>query len=477
MAEEPINTDALRGLPKAIADTRANVAGATRQPDGSFLADTVVVTIDPAENATNPAGSLFGPEEYSLLKSEENLAPNFRVDRGLGQSSSNVEYTGAVPQPNFTGVGVGAAGVGGQGAINPNDQIGPAFGGGETRGTGGIGGDRAITGPSEQIGPDFGTGNAVGVGAAGVGGQGAVTEGAPVGPNFGNGGTGTGPTTPGGGGYSPERVQTAPTPSPQRAVSEDWRFRIGLMPGSEVLYKDGNRDSILAPLIKTDGVIFPYTPQLAINYTANYEKKNPTHSNYASYFYHSSEVQDVQVNATFTAQSTDEADYMIAMIHFFRSATKMFYGQDANKGTPPPLVSVTGLGPNQFNFHKAIIKQFNYVLPEDVDYIRTSEAGVNSIRAQSTRAKLQGGGGNYGIFGTASRIGRLFGIGATAGAENSFQAANEGTNLARAGATYVPTKIEVSLILYPVVTRAEQSTQFSLKDYASGKGLSQRGQW
>jgi len=81
------------------------------------------------------------------------------------------------------------------------------------------------------------------------------------------------------------------------------------------------------------------------------------------------------------------------------------------------------------------------------------------------------------MFGIASRIGRLFGIGADVGAEQGFRTANEGTNLAKSGATYVPTKIELSIILLPIVTREEQSRQFSLKDYASGQGLSQRGQW
>ena len=249
------------------------------------------------------------------------------------------------------------------------------------------------------------------------------------------------------------------------------------MPGSEVLYRDGDQYSILNPLLKTDGVVFPYTPNVMVNYRANYDKVSPTHSNYPTYFYQSSEVSDVQINATFTAQSTDEADYMMAVIHFFRSATKMFYGQDANRGAPPPLVSVTGLGSGQFNFHKAVISQFNYSLPDNVDYIRTSIGGPNSIKAQSTRATLEGGGGNFGIFGIASRIGRLFGIGATPGAETQFQAANEGTNLAKAGSSYVPTKIEVSLILLPVVTRAEQSKRYSTKDYANGDGLSQRGHW
>lgn len=249
------------------------------------------------------------------------------------------------------------------------------------------------------------------------------------------------------------------------------------MPGSDVLYRDGDSSSILSPLLKTDGVIFPYTPNVMVNYRANYDKVSPTHSNYPTYFYQSSEVSDVQINATFTAQSTDEADYMMAMIHFFRSATKMFYGQDTNRGAPPPLVSVTGFGQHQFNFHKAVVSQFNYSLPDGVDYIRTSAGGPSSIKAQSTRAQLSGGQGNFGIFGIASRIGRLFGIGADIGAETQFKAANEGTNLARANSSYVPTKIEVSLILLPVVTRAEQSKNYSTKDYANGAGLSQRGQW
>ena len=421
---------------------------------------------------TGPAGASFTPTEYNLLRSEETLAPNFQVDRGLGQGTNNIDYTAATPQPDFTAVQSG--GIGGDRAISYGEPIGPDL---RTDNFGNqVPGNNAVqyTGP---VAPEFGAGETRGTGT--IGGDAAITEGEQIGPNFSNP-TGTGPETPGGGGWTPEEVQVARQNTPtvgQRALTEDWRFRIGLMPGSEVLYKDGNTSSILAPLLATDGVIFPYTPNVMVNHRANYDKISPVHSNYPTYFYQSSEISDVQVNATFTAQSVDEADYMMAMIHFFRSATKMFYGQDENRGTPPPLLALTGFGQHQFNFHKAVLTQFNYALPDGVDYIRTSAGGVGSIQAQATRGQLQGGGGNFGIFGIASRIGRLFGIGASPGAETGFQTANEGTNLARAGATYVPTKIEISLTLLPVVTRAEQSKQFSLKDYATGKGLSQRGQW
>jgi hypothetical protein len=108
--------------------------------------------------------------------------------------------------------------------------------------------------------------------------------------------------------------------------ASDWRFRVRLAAGSQVLYKSSD-SGILDPLKATDGVIFPYTPQVMINYQANYNKTTPTHSNYAQYFYQSSEISDIQITGTFTAQSTKEADYLLAAIHFFRSATKMFYGQ------------------------------------------------------------------------------------------------------------------------------------------------------
>ena len=40
-----------------------------------------------------------------------------------------------------------------------------------------------------------------------------------------------------------------------------------------------------------------------------------------------------------------------------------------------------------------------------------------------------------------------------------------------AGATYVPTKMEIDITLIPVQTRAQVSKQFSLENFANGQGL------
>ena len=260
-------------------------------------------------------------------------------------------------------------------------------------------------------------------------------------------------------------------------LSADWRFRIGLLPGSVDLYKSGDA-GILEPLIATNGVIFPYTPSIQMTYMADYQSTAPTHSNFPSRFYSSSEVRDVQINGTFTAQSTAEADYMMAAIHFFRSATKMFYGQDANAGQPPPLVQCTGLGPHQFNGHKAVIQQFNYTLPEDVDYVRTSAGGVTTKSVNQIRARRESGADQFGIFGIAGRIGRLLGIGANRGAmPNTLTQRSASSSLAKAGASYVPTKMEFSLTLLPVVSRQEQTANYSTLGYANGENYKNRGHW
>jgi hypothetical protein len=156
--------------------------------------------------------------------------------------------------------------------------------------------------------------------------------------------------------------------------ANDWRFRISLAPDATYLYKskaiDGTPNAgILAPLAVTNGVIFPYSPMIQMSYTASYPSTELTHTNYKIYNYKGSSVEQISITGDFTAQDTTEANYMLAVIHFFRSVTKMFYGQDQNpqRGLPPPLVYLTGFGQYQFDHHPAVISSFSYNFPQDVD--------------------------------------------------------------------------------------------------------------
>ena len=283
-------------------------------------------------------------------------------------------------------------------------------------------------------------------------------------------------------GYNPNTAPAAPTPAAvkQQAGTEsaqaqgqiqsqqkqsttgDWRVKLRLAPGSTYLYNDP-KPGILAPLADnggSGGVVFPYTPAITTQYKANYNPYELTHSNYKGYFYQNSSVGELRIQAVFTAQDTFEANYLLAVIHFFRSVTKMFYGQDAQRGAPPPLVFLDGYGEYQFNKSPCVVQSFDYVLPADVDYIRAlnpSNSGVNleSRRNNQSPAANQTGSSGY----------RLDNAGLSFGAVNSVPPP---TNLQTNAPTYVPTKMEIAIVLLPMQTRAQVSRQFSLKSYANG---------
>lgn len=246
---------------------------------------------------------------------------------------------------------------------------------------------------------------------------------------------------------------------------EDWRVRLQLAPGANYFYKQPGYKGIMEPLIATDGVIFPYTPNITVQYVANYDPASVTHSNFKMPQYISSSVDNISIGCDFTAQDTLEASYLLATIHFFRSATKMFYGQDQNPkpGTPPPLCFLTGLGAFQFDNHPLVITSFNYTLPTDVDYIRASApttlAGVTRS-ANETQSQFN------------STAARLAGTGVVPGGfvpPATFSNSNVPTGTVEP--TYVPTKMSLQIQCLPVLSRKVISDEFSLEQYATGKLL------
>jgi hypothetical protein len=255
------------------------------------------------------------------------------------------------------------------------------------------------------------------------------------------------------------------------AANGDWRVKLQLAKEADYLY-NSNDPGILAPLKASDGVVFPYMPSIQTTYNANYDSVDLTHSNYRGQFYKSSNVGDIQITGIFTAQDTVEANYMLAVIHFFKSATKMFYGQDAERGAPPPLVYLIGLGQYQFSNHPCVIKSFSYNLPTDVDYIRTqpNNYGVNLLnrRAKTVSAPSNTFASVFNRLGNAlDKLGNPLKRGALPAVPAPGQVSQQSVNNT-SNATYVPTKIEIQLTLMPIQTRSQQSQQFSVKGFANG---------
>ena len=248
----------------------------------------------------------------------------------------------------------------------------------------------------------------------------------------------------------------------QFAANTDWRVTLRLAPGATYLYNDAQA-GLLQPLKVTNGVIFPYTPAISTAYKANYSSYDLTHSNYRGYFYQNSYVDVINLTATFTAQSTSDAAYVLAVIHFFRSVTKMFYGQDAQRGSPPPLVFLSGLGDYQFNNHPCLVQQFNYTLPPDVDYISSgtpNNPGLNLQPLQNLYSTTLNA-----VAPTVTRLANAF---LPPGAQNALPAPLQSL---LSNPTYVPTKMDMTLTLLPVQSRQQVSQQFSLKNFANGQLL------
>jgi hypothetical protein len=251
----------------------------------------------------------------------------------------------------------------------------------------------------------------------------------------------------------------------------DWRVRLSLAPDAQYLYNEKSGVGILAPLAKTDGVIFPYTPNITTTYSAQYEQYDLVHSNYRGLFYKNSRVGDIQVRGTFTAQDTNEADYLLAVIHFFRSATKMFYGAtDPQRGVPPPVCLLNGFGQYQFSDHPVVISSFNYTLPNDVDYIRAGSPNNYGINLLNRRAAVASNPGGQSLAGLNRLANALLKKGAPGQGVPDPSAIQQNVSNT-AGASYVPTKMEIDITLIPVQTRSQVSKQFSLKGFANGQLL------
>lgn len=140
--------------------------------------------------------------------------------------------------------------------------------------------------------------------------------------------------------------------------------------------------NILYPLYSTNGVLFPYTPTVTTGFAAEYDPSAFIHTNYNYNAYVRSYPKTINVTADFTAQTNDEALYLLAVIHFFKAVTKSYFGVNPyNKaGTPPPVLLFSYLGEHQFNRVPVVVKTFDFTLEPNIDYVpvNTSDLAMYS---------------------------------------------------------------------------------------------------
>ena len=146
-------------------------------------------------------------------------------------------------------------------------------------------------------------------------------------------------------------------------VDLDWRVRLSVPQN----YKSSR---LLTPLLETNGLMFPYTPQIIMESSANYNSLHPTHSNYPFPAYQNSQVNAMTLIGDFFVENEKEGQYWVAATHYLRSITKMAYGATSNQGSPPPIVKLNGYGDYVFKDVPVVVQMFTVELPNDVDYIQ-----------------------------------------------------------------------------------------------------------
>jgi len=235
-------------------------------------------------------------------------------------------------------------------------------------------------------------------------------------------------------------------------ASADWRVRISLAPNADYFYADSS-NSLLSPLmtdpgnglagaaqsfvnyvaprfgytpLKRIGVVFPYTPTIAVTHTATYEAQKLVHNNYTQHMYNNSDVGAITITAEFTVQNINEGQYLMACIYFFRSCTKMFFGKDKNAGNPPPIVYLNGYGQYYLPNVPCVVTSFSHTMPAEVDYMDIPEPAA-TLKGYNPQAI------NY-----------------------------------RLNSTRMPTTSSMVLSLQPVYSRLAQSQGFSLTDFSKG---------
>ena len=218
----------------------------------------------------------------------------------------------------------------------------------------------------------------------------------------------------------------------------DWRARLRPKYGGRDLFWKGaievestdvnrrgdmeNVDYLLRPLYQTGGLVWQDTPNIFYAADVNYASQPFQGSNYPLNVYVNSNPPDFPILSKFTANTIDEARYLLGVIHFTKIATKSYFGDsavvDGLYGTPPPVLLFEYLGDHGFNKMPVIITQYSVNYDPEVDYIPV----VTSV---------QGGG--------------------------------------KEEVTYVPTMAEISITIRPQYAPHKLRKRFDLRSFTTGK--------
>lgn len=232
-----------------------------------------------------------------------------------------------------------------------------------------------------------------------------------------------------------------------KAANPDWRCKLSWH-GLEDAAIYGE---IFTNLPGGNTVIWPYTPQFDINYQASYELVKTVQTNYATPAYQGSEISNITIAGQFSANNVAEANYLYAVIHFLKSATKGYNAEvgatSLKTGHPPPILKLTYLGQGGIRAMPVLMQQFNVSYPQDVDYIRTDLNSSKSAKDGAASASF-----------TKKSDGTIVGINL------------DSINGYIPPPSMVPSEMNINITLIPAYTRADMvSAEYSTSKFIRGE--------
>jgi hypothetical protein len=249
----------------------------------------------------------------------------------------------------------------------------------------------------------------------------------------------------------------------------DWRVRLSL-----AKWTSFQGSPVLKPLKDAGGLIFPYTPKINITSSASYGPITTVHTNYTFQSFRNSNPGQITISAPMYVSDPTEGLYWIAMVHYLRSLTKMFAGNDPKAGNPPPVIMLNGYGNYVFKNVPVVVTKMSVELGQECDYIGVNVVGSAAGEIQGITDSIGGlsdslgsvlggvGGGTFGqVTGAVSSI--AGGIGQVAGLASSLGIGGTTSG----GVSRVPTKSTFSIDLMPIYSR-DSARKFSLDRFVSG---------
>lgn len=249
-------------------------------------------------------------------------------------------------------------------------------------------------------------------------------------------------------------------------AATEWRVRLSL--ANWVSFKNS---VVLKPLQETGALIFPYTPQVSLSSSASYTQIPTTHTNYSFHAYQKSQADAITITAPFFVEDPQQALYWLASLHYLRSLTKMFTGNDPKAGNPPPIVKLNGYGAYVFKNIPCVVTGIRVDLMNDCDYISTEVRGSVAGEVQGVMDSLAGLADTLSAalpdMSSASAAGSLSnlagGLGQITGLLGTFGVGGSTSG----GVARVPTKSTFVVTLQPVYSRAA-ARNFSLDRFVTG---------